>query len=84
VVRVHVLHYIAAQITRATEYRFEGSEVYVRREPITGDVVRSRRPDSWAGFFALDATTEVPADFMTEADRSQGEHARNPFESNKA
>jgi antitoxin VapB len=24
-----------------------------------------RRPDSWDGFFALDATTNVPADFMS-------------------
>jgi antitoxin VapB len=62
------------------EYRFEGSEVYIRREPSTGDVVLSRRPDSWAGFFALDATTAIPADLMTEADRKQGEHARDPFE----
>ncbi|THF55593.1 antitoxin [Pseudothauera rhizosphaerae] len=62
------------------EYRFEGSEVYIRRDPKTGDVVLSRRPDSWEGFFALYATTEVPADFMNEADRNQGEHRRDPFE----
>jgi antitoxin VapB len=61
------------------EYRFEGSEVYIRRDPITGDVVLSRRPDSWAGFFALDATTDVPADFMSEADRKQGKQDRDPF-----
>jgi antitoxin VapB len=66
------------------EYRFEGSEVYVRREPTTGDIVLSRRPDSWAGFFELDATTEMLDDFMTEADRSQGAHARDPFESVEA
>lgn len=62
------------------EYRFEGSEVFIRRDPRTGDVVLSRRPDSWADFFALDATTEVPADFMTPADRNQGAHGRDPFE----
>lgn len=33
------------------EYRFEGSEVYIRRDPSTGDVVLSRRPDSWKDFF---------------------------------
>jgi antitoxin VapB len=66
------------------EYRFEGSEVFIRRDPRTGDVVLSRRPDSWDGFFALDATTEVPADFMTEADRNQGEHDRDPFEGTDA
>jgi antitoxin VapB len=61
------------------EYRFEGSEVYIRRDPKTGDVVLSRRPASWAGFFALYDTTEVPADFMDEADRNQGEHKPDPF-----
>jgi antitoxin VapB len=62
------------------EYRFEGSEVFIRRDQRTGDVVLSRRPDSWADFFALDATTEVPDDFMTDADRNQGKHSRDPFE----
>jgi antitoxin VapB len=62
------------------EYRFEGTEVYIRRDPTTGDVVLSRRPASWDGFFALDATTEVPTDFLTETDREQGEHDRDPLE----
>ena len=62
------------------EYRFEGREVYIRRDPATGDVILSRRPESWEGFFALDSTTEVPADFMSEADRNQGKHTRDPFE----
>lgn len=61
------------------EYRFEGTEVYIRRDPATGDVVLSRRPASWDGFFALDATTDVPSDFLTEADRDQGHHDRDPF-----
>lgn len=61
------------------EYRFEGSEVYIRRDPATGDVILSRRPDSWASFFALDVSTEVPADFMSEADRRQGTQAHDPF-----
>ena len=61
------------------EYRFDCNEVYIRRDPATGDVVLSRRPDAWDGFFALYQSTEVPADFMSEADRQQGEHARDPF-----
>ena len=47
------------------EYRFEGSEVYVRRDPETGDVILSRRPDSWKDLFALLDTIEVPKDFLT-------------------
>ncbi|MFJ1252262.1 antitoxin [Cupriavidus sp. CuC1] len=60
-------------------FRFTEKEVYIRRDPTTGDVILSRRPDSWAGFFALDATTEVPTDFLDEADRNQGESGRDPF-----
>jgi len=62
------------------EYRFEGTEVYIRRDPATGDVVLSRRPDSWEGFFALDATTEIADDFLSKADREQGRHDRDPLE----
>lgn len=61
------------------EFRFDCNEVYIRRDPTTGDVVLSRRPDAWDSFFALYQSTEVPADFMSEADRMQGEQARDPF-----
>jgi antitoxin VapB len=61
------------------KYRFEGKEVYIRRNPATGDVVLSSRPESWDGFFALDASTKVPSDFMSEADRDQGQQDRDPF-----
>ena len=50
------------------EYRFSGSEVFVRRDPTTGDVVLSRRPDSWQDFFDLMKTIDVPKDFMAERD----------------
>ena len=46
------------------EFRFEGSEVYVRRDPATGDVILSRRPESWDDFFEMMKTAEVPEDFM--------------------
>jgi antitoxin VapB len=47
---------------------FEGSEVYVRRDPTTGDVILSRRPESWQDFFELMKTVEVPSDFLTHRD----------------
>jgi antitoxin VapB len=49
-----------------SEYRFEGSEVYVRRDAATGDVILSRRPDSWKDFFAFLATADVPEDFLSD------------------
>lgn len=48
------------------EYRFEGSEVYIRRDPATGDVVLSRRPESWRDYFELMKTIEVPEDFLAD------------------
>lgn len=47
------------------EYRFQGSEVFIRRDPITGDVVLSPKPLSWRDFFLL-ADQAVPADFMAD------------------
>lgn len=48
------------------EYRFEGSEVYIRRDLDTGEVILSRRPDSWQDFFELMKTLEVPEDFLAD------------------
>lgn len=50
------------------EYRFEGSEVYVRRDPHSGDVILSRRPESWQEYFSLVDSLEIPSDFLTERD----------------
>ena len=50
------------------QYRFEGSEVYVRRDPQTGDVILSRRPESWQELFHLLDSLELPEDFLTERD----------------
>ena len=48
------------------EYRFDGPEVYIRRDPDSGDVILSRRPESWDDFFKLADRIGVPADFMSE------------------
>jgi antitoxin VapB len=36
-----------------SEFRFEGEEVFIRRDGKTGDVILSRRPASWDEFFSL-------------------------------
>ena len=48
------------------EFRFEGTEVYVRRDSATGDVILSRRPDSWQEFFELLKKIDVPDDFLAD------------------
>jgi antitoxin VapB len=49
-----------------SEFRFEGKEVFIRHDPATGDVILSRRPDSWKSFFSLTEEADLPDDFMTE------------------
>ncbi len=49
-------------------FRFEGKEVYIRRDPATGDVTLSRRPESWESFFKLVAEAGIPDDFMCDRD----------------
>jgi antitoxin VapB len=62
------------------EYRFEAREVYIRRDPETGDVILSRRPETWDGFFAALKAAEVPPDFLDAQERGQGAQNRDPFE----
>lgn len=45
-------------------FRFPGSQVYVRRDAATGDVILSRRPGSWRDFFELIDTLDIPEDFL--------------------
>ena len=52
------------------EYRFEGDEVYVRKDPETGDVILSRNPGNWVDFFDLVKTIEIPEDFMADRDNA--------------
>jgi antitoxin VapB len=60
------------------EFRFEGSEVFIRRNPETGEVVLSPKPTSWQDFFALADRTDISADFMTDRENPPAEE-RNLF-----
>jgi antitoxin VapB len=53
------------------EFRFEGEEVFIRKDEKTGDVILSRRPASWDEFFnlreeALKADPRAFKDFLTD------------------
>lgn len=50
------------------EFRFKGKEVHIRRDPKSGDVILSGKPD-WESFFALLKTLDVPKDFAVERDK---------------
>jgi antitoxin VapB len=60
-------------------YRFDAKEVYIRQDPDTGDVILSRRPANWDGFFCALRGADVPADFLDRTERDQGGHDRDPF-----
>lgn len=49
-----------------SEFRFKGNEVYIRRDPQSGDVILSPRPESWEDFFEMRRQTNVPDDFMAD------------------
>jgi antitoxin VapB len=53
--------------------RFEGDEVYIRKDPETGDVILSRKPGNWNDFFELISALEIPEDFMAERDNERPE-----------
>lgn len=49
-----------------SDFRFQGSEVFIRKDLTTGDVILSLRPESWDSFFQLVQQSQVPQDFMSD------------------
>ena len=59
------------------EFRFDVAEVFIRRDPVTGDVVLSRKPTDWQGL--LDAVAlNASEDLLIERRQSHTRH--DPFE----
>jgi antitoxin VapB len=54
-------------------YRFDTKEVFIRRDPETGDVILSRKPATWDDFFAALKGADVPVDFLDATERDQGD-----------
>jgi antitoxin VapB len=63
-------------------YRFEGSEVCIRRDEQSGDVILSRKPESLEQFFTFARSLKVdfPGDFLSPEDRRTSPQDRDPFE----
>jgi antitoxin VapB len=51
------------------EFRFEGSEVDIRRDPVTGEVVLSKPTRSWDDYFHWARTLDLPDDFLEKRDQ---------------
>src|SRR3989338_8386193 len=58
------------------EFRFDVAEVFIRRDPLTGDVVLSRKPTDWQGL--LDAVALNKDDDLL-VERRQTHTRRDPF-----
>ena len=72
----------ASQAVRLpAEFRFDGDEVYISRDKVTGDVILSSFPGSktWTDFFEFMRSTDVPADFMAERPMNVAPQERNLF-----
>jgi antitoxin VapB len=59
------------------EFRFDVPEVFIRHDPLTGDVVLSRKPSDWQGLLDVVAQNK-DQDLLIE--RRQKHTRRDPFE----
>lgn len=57
-------------VTLPVEFRFNGDEVYVRRDPQSGDVILSQAPGTWQEVFASLDRAGFPEEFLEN--RAQG------------
>ena len=53
------------------EFRFEGDEVDIRRDSVTGDVVLSKPIASWDEYFDWVRTLDLPNDHLRERDQPE-------------
>jgi antitoxin VapB len=53
-------------------FRFSSTEVFIRRDPSSGDLILSQAPTSLEDIFAALDELGVPEDFLSPADRAQG------------
>jgi antitoxin VapB len=69
----------AVRLPRA--FQFPTAEVFIRKDPATGDVILSSRPSTWDGFFAvIDSNASAKVADSFSANRIAEEASRDPFE----
>lgn len=62
------------------EFRFDVAEVYIRRDPLTGDVVLSRKPADWQGLLDVVAQNKGEDLLVERRSKDAGHARRDPFE----
>ena len=64
------IHGSSQAIRLPRDYQFDCSEVLIRKDPESGDIIISEKPTSWDGFFELLAQVDVPNDFLIDREDS--------------
>ncbi len=52
---------------------FDCAEVFIRKDPDTGDVILSKKPGTWGDFFEFIESANIPKDFMADRDNEPTE-----------
>lgn len=60
-------------------YRFDTEQIFLSKNPETGDVILSRKPMNWDFFLEKLKTLAVDSDFLSEEERNQIPQNRDPF-----
>jgi antitoxin VapB len=62
------------------EFRFNVSEVFIRHDPVTGDVVLSRKPSDWQGLLDVVAQNKDENLLIERPQAAAPSARRDPFE----
>lgn len=65
-------------VTIPREFRFHSTEVAIRRDPNTGDIILSEGPGSWSQLFAELDAVQIPNGFLSEAERDRRPPEQRP------
>lgn len=60
-------------------YRFDTEQVFLSKNPETGDVILSRKPMNWDFFLEKLKILSVNSDFLSQEERNQIPQNRDPF-----
>jgi antitoxin VapB len=60
------------------EYRFKTDEVYIRRDPQSGDLILSQAPGGWDDIYAALDKAGFPDDFLAERDQGLPHQREEP------
>ena len=61
------------------EFRFNSTEVFLDKDPDTGNLIISAKPTDWSDFTAMLDTLKTPKDFLSKKERKQKLSSRDPF-----